>query len=352
MDSLTQLSLGAAVGEACIGRRAGHKAWLWGGFLGTLPDLDIVTYAFMDIVSFTEFHRGPSHSLTFFIPLSILLAYLFPKIHPKVPASRLRWGLFAFSVLFTHALLDCFTTWGTQLLWPFYGAIAWETIFVIDPLYTLPLLVPLILAIIYHKKEKRRRKLIRSGLVLSSAYLALTVLNKGYMDLSFWNSLEQKALNTKKLQIESYRSSPTPLNNLLWSCIARTSQGNYLVGYHSLLAPSIPIEFRKIPGRHELLKELRSYENVQGLIDISQGFYSIEKSKKGNFNFYDLRFGELFFWEPERAKPVFKYVIHPRENKAPRIERKEGASGLKEGDLSAFMRSIGKGVPMGKSESP
>lgn len=345
MDSLTQLSLGVAVGEACLGRRAGHKAWLWGALLGTLPDLDIIAYGFMDIVSFTEFHRGPSHSMSFFIPFSFLLAYLFPKLHPNVPASRFRWGLFAFSVLFTHALLDCFTTWGTQLLWPFCGRIAWRTIFVIDPLYTLPLLIPLILAIIHHKKEERRRKLIRASLIISSAYLAFTLLNKGYMATSFWNGLEKEALNSKELKIEGYRTSPTPLNNLLWSSMARTSKGNYRVGYHSLLAPSIPIRFRKIPGHHELLSELREYENVQGLIDISQGFYSVEKGADGKLHFYDLRFGELFFWDPERAKPVFKYVIHPRENKAPRIERKEGASGLKEGDFSAFLECIWKGVP-------
>lgn len=41
MDSLTQLTLGAAVGEAVLGRQVGRRAALWGGLLGTLPDLDV-----------------------------------------------------------------------------------------------------------------------------------------------------------------------------------------------------------------------------------------------------------------------------------------------------------------------
>ena len=41
----------------------------------------------------------------------------------------------------THGLLDACTTYGTLLLWPFSDArIAWNTISVVDPLFTLPLL--------------------------------------------------------------------------------------------------------------------------------------------------------------------------------------------------------------------
>ena len=42
MDSLTQIVLGAAVGEATLGRKVGNKALLWGAIAGTIPDLDVV----------------------------------------------------------------------------------------------------------------------------------------------------------------------------------------------------------------------------------------------------------------------------------------------------------------------
>ena len=42
MDSLSQISLGAAVVVATMGRRtAVWKAALWGGVVGTLPDQDV-----------------------------------------------------------------------------------------------------------------------------------------------------------------------------------------------------------------------------------------------------------------------------------------------------------------------
>lgn len=345
MDSLTQLTLGAAVGEACIGRKAGHKAWIWGAVLGTLPDLDILAYPFMDIVPFTEFHRGPSHSITLHIPLAVLFAYLFPVLHPKAPLSRFRWGIFAFLVLFTHALLDCFTTWGTQLFWPFGTSIAWENIFVIDPIYTLSLLIPLIGAIILHRKEERRSRWIRNALLISSSYLLLTLLNKAYMNGVFGNVFEKEALRNEDVRIETFRTRPTPLNNFLWSGIARTGEGDYLITYHSLLAPSKPIETRRIEGGHERLKELRHHENVASLVDISKGFYSVRDGKNSTIRFYDLRFGELFFWEPGKEEPVFLYRIHPREDAPPHIEREEGAAKIDSEDWSAFLECVWKGVP-------
>ena len=41
MDSVTQITLGAAVGEAVLGRKIGGRAMLWGAIAGTLPDLDV-----------------------------------------------------------------------------------------------------------------------------------------------------------------------------------------------------------------------------------------------------------------------------------------------------------------------
>ena len=42
MDSLTQVVLGAAVGEAALGKKIGNRAIVWGGIAGTIPDLDVL----------------------------------------------------------------------------------------------------------------------------------------------------------------------------------------------------------------------------------------------------------------------------------------------------------------------
>ena len=65
MDSVTQIALGAAVGEAVLGKKVGNKAVLWGAVAGTIPDLDVIPGYFMDTVARLDFHRGFSHSILF-----------------------------------------------------------------------------------------------------------------------------------------------------------------------------------------------------------------------------------------------------------------------------------------------
>ena len=47
----------------------------------------------------------------------------------------------------THGLLDSCTSYGTQLFWPFSDErVAWDTMSIVDPLFTIPLLVFVIAA--------------------------------------------------------------------------------------------------------------------------------------------------------------------------------------------------------------
>ena len=61
MDSLTQIVLGAACGEAVAGRKLGNRAMLWGAIGGTIPDLDVFAGFFTDEITSTAFHRGFMH---------------------------------------------------------------------------------------------------------------------------------------------------------------------------------------------------------------------------------------------------------------------------------------------------
>ena len=90
MDSVTQAVLGAAVGEATLGRRVGAKAPLWGAALGTLPDLDVL-YPFADPVSAFTWHRGPSHSLFVLAALTPLVVWLVLKLYPGTVQDRRGW---------------------------------------------------------------------------------------------------------------------------------------------------------------------------------------------------------------------------------------------------------------------
>jgi len=150
MDSVSQFALGAAVGVAVMGSRtAPWKAALWGGVCGTLPDLDaLIDYG--DAVSNMTLHRAETHSLFWQTlaspPIAAAIAALDRGSAP-VRRSFPGWLLAVWLALVTHALLDGMTVYGTQLGLPFTDhPFGLGSIFIIDPLYTIPLLVGVFVA--------------------------------------------------------------------------------------------------------------------------------------------------------------------------------------------------------------
>ncbi len=140
MDPLSQAVLGAVVPQATMRHRNLARLTFIGALAGMAPDLDVLIRSNTDPLLFLEYHRQFTHSLLF-IPLgSLLCALVFWKTIGRGINFSTVW-LAAFLGYLTHGLLDACTTYGTLLLWPFSDArIAWNTIAVIDPLFTLPLL--------------------------------------------------------------------------------------------------------------------------------------------------------------------------------------------------------------------
>ncbi len=81
MDSLTQIVLGAAVGEAILGRKVGNRAMLWGGIAGTIPDLDVFANLSTDPLSALAYHRAFTHSLAFGVLAPWLLGPLVHRLY-------------------------------------------------------------------------------------------------------------------------------------------------------------------------------------------------------------------------------------------------------------------------------
>ena len=81
MDLVTQMVLGASVGEATLGKKVGNKGILWGTVAGLIPDLDVTASLFTDTLTSIELHRGFSHSILFSLLLAPLLGWLISKIN-------------------------------------------------------------------------------------------------------------------------------------------------------------------------------------------------------------------------------------------------------------------------------
>ncbi|HEY5719237.1 MAG TPA: metal-dependent hydrolase, partial [Gammaproteobacteria bacterium] len=183
-----------------------------------------------------------------------------------------RWALLVYAVFVTHVLLDCFTVYGTQVLWPFVTTpVGWSTVFIIDPLYTLPLLAGLLALLVLRRNPHRARRLNTAGLVLSSLYLAWTVGAKLEVERAARASLAASGLDTAPLL-----STPAPFNSLLWRVVVMTGDG-YLEGFHSLLDGELPVRFSRRQSEPALLAGLQSHPPVQRLQWFTKGFYAVER---------------------------------------------------------------------------
>lgn len=310
MDSLTQLTLGAAVGEAVLGRRVGNKAALWGAFAGTLPDLDVVFSLFMDPVDYLSVHRGFSHSFFFPFIAAPLLAWLAYRIHRRsAEAGYFGWVQLFFWCIFTHPLLDAMTGYGTQLLKPFtrYG-FEFNTIFIIDPAFTVPLLLGLLTALFLRRESPKRRYALRIGLGISITYLLLTIPLKLTAIPEF-----KRALEKQEIEYERMRTFPNPFTSFYWRGLAQTPGGDYYEGHFSHLWEAPEIHFTHIPGQHVLLDEYDIADSyaVGELLWFSKGYYAVREQEDGLLLFHDLRFGALDGWIGAYENFTFNFLIYP-----------------------------------------
>src|SRR5690606_33298974 len=233
MDSLTQIALGAAVAGAIAPARHRRAAMLAGAALGTLPDLDSLPLLLLtdDPVVRMTVHRSFSHSL-FVLPLvGWLLWWLFRRYGGgRVAEAPRRWFWAIQLALVTHPLLDAFTVYGTQLWWPLTPPPAmWSSVFIIDPLYSIWLLLGCGVAWFARARPLASRALL-AGLALSSAYLGWSLLAKGVVDRQAERSLAAMGLGDARRF-----SVPMPFNTLLWRVVAMTP-GGFVEGEYSLVA--------------------------------------------------------------------------------------------------------------------
>lgn len=284
MDSVTQIALGAAVGEATAGRQVGRRALIWGAVCGTLPDLDSLIPLGDPVRDFT-YHRSVSHSLLVLTLLTPLVARLIMRLHPGTRQHSARWHWLVLLVFSTHVLLDCLTIYGTQIWWPLpLPPVTWSTIFIIDPVYTLPLLLGVLCALFMARHQRRGYRLNLAGLVLSSAYLAWSIGAKLHVDSQVRSALAEQGVGYDRLI-----TNPGPFNTLLWRVVAVDENG-YHEGFYSLLAPRQDLHLRHFPSDRGLLGGLEDDWAVKRLQWFTKGFYGVVAAD-GDILIKDLRMG-------------------------------------------------------------
>lgn len=316
MDSLSQIALGSAVTIGTMGKRTAlWKAALWGAVAGTLPDLDVfINHG--NAIRNMVLHRAETHSLFWLTLFSFPFAAAVAKLHSEWAQWR-RWWLALWLGLITHPLLDAMTVYGTQLALPFTNhPYAVGSVFIIDPLYTLPLLLGLGWALVKREKVNingQVRGLLSKGgmvsnalgLLLSSAYLLWGVSAQHRV-----NEIAHLALQSQGITAQGVLITPTPFNSILWRIVAVVGD-EYLEAYYSLLDHSPPdqqisLVFTRFPRGNALAAELQDSEEVQQLRSFSKGFYAL-REEAGRILITDLRMGQ----EPNY---IFSFAVAQRHS--------------------------------------
>lgn len=337
MDSLTQITLGAAIGESLLGKKMGVRAAAWGALIGTVPDLDILANPFLDNVSELGFHRGFTHSILFCFLASPVFGYTINSFQKKWEVGWRRWSQLVFLVFFTHILLDVQTTYGTQVFYPFSDyPITTDSIFIIDPVYTFLLLFGLIPAL-FMKKSSNIRKILNGGaLLLSTLYLVWGLGIKAHVHSVYDASFENQFGYYDKI-----KTTPNGPTTFLWTgYIIRDDTVHQSV--YSIFDEDTDLEFRAIPRNTKLIEGIKNDEAIEALLWFSRGYYTVEE-KGGTLVFYDLRFGRSDLWltNNEDAEFVWQnYILFDEEGNAASFELAEPSFEARSSILSRFIDRI------------
>lgn len=206
MDPLTHGLVGATASQSFSDKKKIRPAAFVGAVSAMMADLDFFIHIPSDPLFNIEVHRQFTHSLIF-IPVGALIAtvllWLFVKKYLTVKE------LYFYSILgyATAGLLDAFTSYGTQLLWPFLDTrFAWNVISVVDPVVTAGLIVFIGLAVWQRKKTMAWA---------AGGWLILFLLF-GWLQHSRATSAAQNLASDRGHTIEELVVKPTIANQRLW----------------------------------------------------------------------------------------------------------------------------------------
>lgn len=230
MDPLSQASLGASLSQSFAKDKSKQFSALVIGMLaGMAPDLDVFIRSDTDPLLFLEFHRQFTHSLVF-IPIGALVCALvfYPFARTKLSFGKIY--LFSFLAYATHGLLDGCTSYGTQLLWPFSNSrIAWNTVSIIDPLFTLPVIILVMLAAI-----RKNNRYAQIGFIYAVLFLSLGVIQKSRAEAVIVELAKQRGHQIQRTLIK-----PSFGNRFVWKLIYEHDNRYYVDAVKLLRNPRL-----------------------------------------------------------------------------------------------------------------
>ena len=288
MDPLSQGVLGAALPQSISNKKSLGIIGVIGFLSGLAPDLDIFIRSKSDPILFLEFHRQFTHSLIF-IPFGGLLCalVLYFLISKRFKISFKSTWVYSTLGYATHGLLDACTSYGTLLFWPFSQTrIAWNNISIIDPIFTIPLLVLIVIAGL---KQKKNFAVI--AILWAVFYLSLGMYQKN-------EAIKIGTIIAKSRGHDAIRISVKPSigNLLLWKSIYETKDKFYIDAIRLGWSPKIfnGESINKINIQYAfpwLMVKSQQAKDIERFKWFSNGYIAINPKNKNQI--LDIRYSTL-----------------------------------------------------------
>lgn len=268
MDSLTQFTLGAAVTTLCLGSKIGpRKAAILGGAMGTLPDLDVFL-PFDDPVDAFVLHRGWTHSVFVHALAAPILGEVLVRVFGALKHHRVLAWMTVFLCLSTHALIDAVTVYGTRIFWPFHpDPVGVGSIFIIDPVFTLPLLIVVILALARRSWSGRLGSGLALAILISTAYMGAGVGLQANAEKRAKAIFADAGIDARKVF-----AIAAPFNTVVWRVIG-LEDGRYHNLYLSVFDDDRNARIYTHPRRPDLVTCLGGVEAFEKLEWFSRGYF-------------------------------------------------------------------------------
>jgi inner membrane protein len=336
MDSLTHIVLGAAIGEAVLGKKIGRKAMLWGALADTIPDFDVFASPCVSDAQQLLVHRGFTHSFLFIAIMAPLLGWLFSRWFRKAEVNWKNWTWLFFLGMMSHVLLDSLTAYGTGWFEPFsHYRVSFNTIFVADVFYTIPFLICILIALIAKNNSSKRMMWNKAGLLISTLYLVFTIINKWHV-----HGIISDGLKQKKIEVSEIVTTPTPLNNFLWMSYS-SDQTGYWFGYYSVFDKTKDIEFYHVNKKDSLLVPFENDGSVKLLRRFSKNYY-VMSQEDSTVYFNDIRFGQVGGWNGPDSSFVFSFRLNNKTKDSKALDRGKFKTTFSDAFINLVTRIKGK----------
>jgi inner membrane protein len=318
VDILTQGLLGAVFAQVIANKEEKKLASIAGAAAGLLADADILIRSSSDPLLTLEYHRHFSHSL-FFIPFgaAIAMLLLWPLMRRRLSLRRLY--IFCLAGYSLSGLLDACTSYGTYLFWPLSNErVALNIISIVDPIFTLSLLIALIGSLIL-----KERKFAILGLCFCLIYLSL-----GFMQLKRAEYFAHLLMINRGHNAQQQVVKPTLGNLVLWRSVYMDGERIYVdairIGFFSEAYIFVGNSLRRFSAKKNLpwLDEGTTlHDDIQRFTNFSNGFVAFDPTQIDVIG--DIRYSLI----PHSTKPLWGIVIdldHPQQHAGYRFFRESG----------------------------